>query len=180
MDDFDLFRSQMLQRKGGSHRILLGAQVADHRNAKASVRRRMTQLRVRGLVDHARLAPDRAAELAQRRFLQHDDAVGELQGLAGIGGTRQVAVQVGAGQHDDQPFPGAFLPEPHDRAVAAARVQGDQRVARLALPLRDDAHAVACAAQQRCPAQRRMAVAAARACGRGSHDDDALHINSPG
>jgi hypothetical protein len=155
--------------------VLLLAQMADHRHAQSARRGLMPDRRIRRLVDDARLAAQARLELPRRLVLQHDDAAGELQRAARFSGRRQVPVQVGAGEHDGERPAWLRGAVAQDRCMAALRVQCDQEVAALALPLRKHGHAVACAAQHRGPARGRMQVAGAGTGARRRHDRDLGH-----
>ena len=65
----------------------------------------------------------------RRVVLQHDKAIGKLQRLARVGIVRQVAIQIGAGEHHDQRAIGKALAPRADRRVATTGVQRDQAVA---------------------------------------------------
>jgi len=69
------------------------------------------------------------------------------------------------------------LLECFDRGVAAARVQGDQRIAVLALPSQLDGDVVAECAPMRRPALRCVAVAVTGAGGGRGYNDEAQNFN---
>ena len=136
--------------------------MADHRDQKIALRRRLPPRRAHRLEDDAGLRALRRAEFVQAPGLQHDDAIGELQRCTRVGIAADIAVQVGAREHQHQ---GALrlraLPRMH-RRVAAARVQGHEHIAGTAVPVQRDAGLMAQGAQMPGPAQRGTAVAVAR------------------
>jgi hypothetical protein len=84
-----------------------------------------------------------------------------------------VTIAVGAGQGEQQRPAGMRSVEGAHRSVAAACVQCQHQIrTRIELPLLRHGHRVSGSAQHRCPAQRGVAVAAARAGARGGDKRD--------
>jgi len=168
-------RRKVREGGGSAKRVLLLAQVADHRDAKAARARRMPHQGIGRLVDHGRLAAHPRREPAQRLVLQHNDAVCELQRAPRLGGGGQVPVQVGAGEHDGERRGWLRRSVTLDRREAARRVQRDEQVAALATPLGEHRHAVAGRAQHSRPARRGVPVPGAGAGARRRHDRNPRH-----
>ena len=120
-----------------------------------------------GLVDDPRLGPHVLRQLRHAQRLQDDQPRRQVQGPAGIGVGVDGAVQVGAGQGQDQRSVGVARPVALQGREAAQRVQGHQQVAALAAVFLADGHAPAQLAQDARPAQGGDAVALARAGRRG-------------
>ena len=110
-------------------RILLVAQVRHQDRVEARRRLRGERReRPRRLQHDRRLRPSQRGEVAHGVVLQHDQPVGigdrgERIGIAG----RHVAVEIGAGERDDERTIGMRALPCGDRRAAAARVQRQQR-----------------------------------------------------
>ena len=100
-------------------------------------------------------------ELVHSRALEHDQAVGPLDGPPRLGAGSQIAVEVGAGQRHHQRQVGTEPLESLDRRVAAPRVKRQQQVAALAVPLLPHVDPVAEPAQDPRPADGGDPVAGA-------------------
>ena len=162
---------QVCERLGGAKRVFLIAQVADHGREEIAARRSLTPQRAHRLVNHPGFRALGRAQFVQALGLQDDHAIGQAQGRARVGVAANVAVKIGAGEHQRQ---GAVrmrgLPRT-DRRVAAARVQCDQDIGFAPVPFERDLRLVAQRAQMPRPAQRGIAVAVART-GRGRRYND--------
>src|SRR5438874_2024974 len=99
----DLNGAEMRQRGDDPQWILLLAQMADHANAELPGDRILAQGGGAALHDHAHFAPQRRGQLRRRHRLQRDQPVGQRERFPRLAGDANVAVDVGAGQRDEQP-----------------------------------------------------------------------------
>ncbi len=81
-------------------------------------------------------------------FRQHDDAVREFQRLLGVAVLVDVAVEIGAGQRQQQRAGREALGKRADRGKAAPRVQSQHQVGGAAIPFHLRSHRVARLAQK--------------------------------
>jgi hypothetical protein len=174
LHSFFFFFRKAGEGEDGAQGIFLLAQMPDHRHAKTVARGRGPQRAAARLVNHPGFFSHRRGKLGQRRLLQHDHPVRELERAARLDRGRQVAVEIGPSEGYDQRRVGSFL-ELQDRGMAAAGMQGDQNVAALAFPGEAHRHAMPGAAQHRRPARRGVAVAVAGARPGRRDDVDARH-----
>src|SRR5262245_37444414 len=115
------------------------------------------------LIDHPSLVAEERRHLVEAGWLQYDQAVGQVEGLLGLAVGADVAVQVGAGEGDDQRSLGMAAAIAADGVVAAAGVDGDEGIAVLVRVALADQQAMAQALQQLRPALAGDAVALLRA-----------------
>ena len=107
-------------------------------------------------------------------ILQHDDAVREFQRLLGVGVFMDVAIQVGAGEGDNQRAGWKAFGKGADRGKAAPRVQRQHQIGGgAAIPLHLHPHRVARLAQKTRPAGGSMPVAVAMFAAVGRDESDA-------
>ena len=100
----------------------------DDHDAEAIARRRRARPRIGGLIDDPRLAAQCRRKQALRVVLQHDEPGREHERLSRLARCGQIAVQVGAREHDDQRALRMRTRKSHDRRVASARMQREQLV----------------------------------------------------
>ncbi len=110
-------------------RILFVAQMGDqHAMQTIGAFRRPRLQRARRLVDDIDLAPEFRGNEIARVLLQHDQPVGIRERRAGVGvAGRNVAIEVGARQHDDERAVRMRGAPGGDRGAAAACVQREKR-----------------------------------------------------
>ncbi len=169
LDDFNFFVADVGKRPEGPQGVFYGTQVADDADPKPSLHGTMPQARRRALHDDVHFLAGR--KLLGRLRLQDDQPVGELEGLARFLRLVDVAVDVRAGESQDD-----RAGEGLDRSVTAARVQREHRVGRRAVPFRGDRDPVPGGTQERRPAQRGVPVAAARSRP-GGRDERDSHLD---
>ncbi|TMH84215.1 MAG: hypothetical protein E6H47_12165, partial [Betaproteobacteria bacterium] len=116
--------------------ILFRAQMADHANAELLRDRVLAQRGGAALHDHPHFASQRRGQLGRRHRLQRDQPMGKRERLARIAGNADVAVDIGAGQRDEQPPLRIARGKAPDRVVAAPGVQGEQQIRFASGPLR--------------------------------------------
>ena len=120
---------QAARRRHQGERILLVAQMADGDEVGVA-RRPLDDERRRRLDDDARFRPAGGIEAAKTRLLQHDQSAGTLQRMLRVGVPVEVAIEVGPGEHEHERRLRATGAKARDRLRRAARMQGDQQVAR--------------------------------------------------
>jgi hypothetical protein len=187
-------RRQEPRRQRRQERVLHLAEVAHDADVEGAVRgaglRRRPDRRAHGrrrLVDQTRPRAQSGGNAFECQRLQdHDPRSGRESG-ARLGARREVLVQVGASQRDDQGRLRPVPPEALDRRVALPGVQRDEELARLVAVLGPQGHAMTEPAEHARPSQRGHAVALARVPRRRSDEEDphssparlARHVRNP-
>jgi len=100
-------------------------------------------------------------QLVDPAILQHDQPVREFQRLPGVAVFVDVAIQVGAGQRQQQGTARKALGKGVDRSEAAPCMQRQHQVGRASIPFHLHPHRVARLAQEMRPACGGMPVAVA-------------------
>lgn len=80
------------------------------------------------LVDNGRLGLQDTRQESQPVGLQEDQSIGEIQRSIRGHRMRDIAVEIGSGERDDQVVAGKCLVESGDRRSTAPRVQRDEQV----------------------------------------------------
>src|SRR5215813_5216971 len=142
-------------------------EIADRDSEIADLRKRFDRL-----IDDSRFGVEMFRQCVEAFGLENYQAAREFERLSRPFTARQIAVEVSAGQRDDQWTLRMFTMKPFNRVVAAERVQRNEQVVRLALVALRDLHAMSEASQYPRPPQRRDAVAMSRAWRRGSDNAD--------
>ena len=172
------------QARGGEQRLgrLLLAQMADHHRAQPPARLGQGPPRGGRLEDDAGLGANFGGQCLRPALLQDHQNPGQPQRAPGRRIAADVAIQVGAGQHQRQAAPrmrGA--PTRRWRRPNAARAARSSRCPR---PPAHPASPARCArdhapARCRCQRQRRLPVAVVGVAQRRADDDDLGHTGAP-
>ena len=131
VDDSDARRGgQQASRHRRPERVLDFAQVADHAGLEiADLDFRIVDLRKRfdRLINDSRFGVETPRQFVEGFGLKNYQAAREFERLLRLFTARQIAVEVSAGQRDDQWSFRMFAMKTLDRVVAAERVQGDEQ-----------------------------------------------------
>ena len=139
----DVSRQLGASRRHEGERVFFTAQVAHHHHPENPGGLARWPQGGCGLVNDARLVTPLGWQGRQGRVLQHHQVAGQIQRLPGHVIVQNIAVQVGAGQHDHQRLVGPCLGPGGNGRRRAAGVQRDHRIGwrvfchwRLRRPLR--------------------------------------------
>ncbi len=143
-----------------------------HHDHEARLEQLAASRAARGLIDDACFAPQGGCQFLQSLFLKYYEAIRDVQRCTCGRVASDVAVKVGAREHDHQRPRRICKFESLRRVVAAPRVERDHEVGGRTVPRLRYGDAMTEPAQQRRPARGSMtvAVAAARRCRRDDRD----------
>lgn len=169
--EIDITRYLAKRPKHG-RRILLAAQVPHCNQPERPCIRRAVGQPIGRLVDDVRTGTTIGGQVFKGIGLQDDQLVGSGKGAARIGvARRQVFVEVGAGQGEDDRAVRVAIAKRCERRGPAARVQYQQQVNRITRPGLPEVDAV-CLPEHLGPTPRRMPVAGVVLRRGGRHDTD--------
>ena len=133
--------------------------------------------RIGRLSDHVNLVADRRGDVEWREIVQDDEAVGEVEARSGSVVDEDVAIEIGAGERDDDGAVGETHARRAHRVGRFAGVQSDEEIVRRVCCVRiyvvDDVRVVSEADEDVLPSKRGDAVAEPRPGGCGADDGDA-------
>src|SRR5438477_9173600 len=131
----------MRQRCSGTERIFFAAKVSAYHDFEARRERRRTWNRSCRLVDDPGLRAQPWRELPGAELMQDDEARSELERAFRVEVAMDVAVEIGACQHDGKWALRTGFSVAEDRSVAAARMQRHHEIGIDAGPFPLDADA---------------------------------------